>query len=176
MTGLTESFQDLLSKIGNSDLEISIDSLSFHGSKETLTIRLCFSVGCISWKFEFVNLDKDKIQAEELFLPRFRKAVMTIINHKGITAKEYERVAASQIRKPELEPWKLMERRIRSTFHVWMTGSGLVKAVSEQHKQNLKRAFKMQLLPMTEGLTRQELLTIVGEVYDENLVREVIES
>lgn len=178
MMGLTDSFQELLLKIGDSDLEISIDSLSFPDSRKMVeAISLSLSVGgCISWKLGFVNDEKDRIRVEELFLPKFRKAVMIIINHKGITAKEYERVAASQLRKPELEPWKLMEQRIRSTFHVWMTGSGLVKAISEHHKQKLKRALQAQLLPITAGLTRQELLAIVGEVYDENLVKEVIES
>jgi hypothetical protein len=176
MTGLTESFQELLSKIGDSDLEICIDSLGFSNTREAMSVDLRLSVGCIDWKLGFVNEDKDRIQAEELFLPKFRKTVMTTIGHKGITVKEYERVAASQIRKPELEPWKLMERRIRSTFHTWMTGSGLVKAISEHHRQKLKRVFQAQFLPMVEGLTKQEILAVVGEVYDENLVREVIES
>lgn len=171
---ITDYFLKVFSEISNHDLIISIDRIG--GSKNGELFELSLSIGSYSWRFELMNGEKGKVRAEDLFLPRFRKCMMSFLRLDDIPVKDYERAAASHIRKPELEPWKLMERRIRSTFHVWITSSGLVKAVSEHHRQQLKRNIQFHLIPLFQELTRQEVIALISEVYDENLVKEVIES
>jgi hypothetical protein len=171
---LTDSFLRVFSEISDHDLVVNIDRIG--GPRDEELISLSLSIGSYSWNFELMNNEKGIVRAEDMFLPRFRKCMMTFIGHNAVPVKDFERAAASHIRKPELEPWKLMERRIRSTFHVWVTGSGLVRAIVEHHRQQLKRNVQFHLTPLFQELTRQEVIALIGEVYDENLVKEVIES
>ncbi|MFA5202835.1 MAG: hypothetical protein WC708_00265 [Lentisphaeria bacterium] len=175
MSELSQRLLLVSTLIENSPLLVTISKINSDGVNE-----LEFEVGHIKWKLNYSKLSHNP---DDQFLRSFRLAVMGSIDKRfslteeGMVANNNRLIAiiASAIRELESEYWIPMERKIRSTFKEWLAGPSIKEAVAEYKYDSAKAKVEL-ILRSLSGFSREEIISLVARVYDEQVVRKIIES